>query len=1066
LYIYKAILLKNNKLLSYILICYVLHWFLKTRVMKKVVLLLGLAICSFLAIGQKATISWNGSVSSDWNIAANWNGGVVPGPGDDAFITLPSPNQPVINGTVPAINSLTIDASRSLTINGNITVTGYISHGGIITINGSGVLTISGSLTVNTGGSITSNGVLKFGGSTSASFSGTANITGSGSVEVASARTLNIDGDLSVNTSFNHSGIINVCASRTLTVSGCFTAGVGSTINISSTGSGGLFLVHGSLVHNSSNTITVNSGGSLRFGSTGGSFSGNATVSGSGSVEVMGGRTLDVDGNLVINTSFSHSGIINIYANRTVTVNGSFTSNSGSSINISTSGSGGVFLVNGSFTYNSSNLINVNTGGFLRFGGTSGSFSGSAAVSGSGTVEVLSGRTLEIDGTLTINTGFSHSGIINVNASRTLIVSGSFSHYGSINVNASASAGGTLTVNGTFHAYGGSVLHIYRSTTVSATFNANAEVTTDASSVITVDGRFNASFSGIFHHAGSLDINVDSFFDVFVDVDLENYGEINVNATGSASGTASISGSFTAKNGSTLTIYRSSTVSATFNANGSFEAESGSTIHIYGKFNASASVTFSGNATLHAGSETSFTGSAVLISTSSSLVLEANASGSASVTCAGSVSCSGSVTVQLYLTRDRWHYFSSPVANATAFIFLNDYLKKYDEPTDSWISIVTNDPLDASRGYQVWKPSSTSNTEEFQGPLNNGSMPPLPLTRTMVPSLGQYNGWNLVGNPYPSAVDLQVTAGWSWSHVGSTAYYWDGTLGRYAAWNWSGSGSGQNGGTRYVPSSQGFFVHCNAIPPETGSYEINNLARVHSSQTFWKSSEIRQISNELRLWAGDATGDLDELVIRFVDGSSPAFDDNFDAYKLYGSQPVQVYGRTTDNVSTAIYTVPVMADNTLVPVSILPAASGSFKLSAYQLYTFTSGSGILLEDLKTGMVQDLTIDSVYSFTSDIQDDPNRFILLFSGVYYVGSNPMQENSLNKIFGSGNSIYIIARENVATSSDVFVYDLLGRQVYRNKLSAGGVAKFSIEVPQGYYFVKVISGSEISSAKVYLQ
>jgi len=90
--------------------------------------------------------SWTGATSTDWNTATNWCGGVVPGA--SAGITIPSGgNQPAISASAQC-STLTISSGASLTIaaTGSMTVSGNLTNSGTITINST--IANSGSLIV------------------------------------------------------------------------------------------------------------------------------------------------------------------------------------------------------------------------------------------------------------------------------------------------------------------------------------------------------------------------------------------------------------------------------------------------------------------------------------------------------------------------------------------------------------------------------------------------------------------------------------------------------------------------------------------------------------------------------------------------------------------------------------------------------------------------------------------------------------------------------------------------------------------------------------------------------
>jgi hypothetical protein len=88
-----------------------------------------------------AEIHWASPVNGDFSTAADWSGGVVPGPGDDAFID-PSGTYAVTISTPESVQSLTVnDAGATAVDNGALTV-------------GKTLMLTAGTLQLNPGGSI------------------------------------------------------------------------------------------------------------------------------------------------------------------------------------------------------------------------------------------------------------------------------------------------------------------------------------------------------------------------------------------------------------------------------------------------------------------------------------------------------------------------------------------------------------------------------------------------------------------------------------------------------------------------------------------------------------------------------------------------------------------------------------------------------------------------------------------------------------------------------------------------------------------------------------------------
>jgi hypothetical protein len=140
---------------------------------------------------------------------------------------------------------------------------------------------------------------------------------------------------------------------------------------------------------------------------------------------------------------------------------------------------------------------------------------------------------------------------------------------------------------------------------------------------------------------------------------------------------------------------------------------------------------------------------------SDNLTLESNALGTATLLDNGTLNISGTITAQQYLASERNWYIASPLNDVNALGVGYEYWQ-YNEPlgsspTENWTVVSAGAPLIPGRGYIV-KPSTTT-TYSFStatGSLNSGNIV-VPLTRTAGVSR---EGYNLVGNPYPSYLNL------------------------------------------------------------------------------------------------------------------------------------------------------------------------------------------------------------------------------------------------------------------------------------------------------------------------
>jgi hypothetical protein len=143
---------------------------------------------------------------------------------------------------------------------------------------------------------------------------------------------------------------------------------------------------------------------------------------------------------------------------------------------------------------------------------------------------------------------------------------------------------------------------------------------------------------------------------------------------------------------------------------------------------------------------------------------------------------------------------------------------------------------------------------------------------------------------------------------------------------------------------------------------------------------------------------------------------------------------------------------------------GNYTLSAANLNTFGDKVRISLEDLKLNITQDLRSNPVYTFTYDTTDEPNRFLLHFDDPNLGIGNQVAQDQVN-VYSYGDRVYVSTSSTGDFSGNVFVYDLLGREIYQSKLSGNPLQAFSLPSLQGYYIVKVISNQGVASRKIFL-
>jgi hypothetical protein len=241
-----------------------------TGLMLVVSLVLAVSALGVLPVPRAAaaTITWNGSSSTDWNTAANWSGG-VPTATDDVIIGNWTPGGPLRQPTLGASTTI-----KSLTIRGR-SGTGS-TRGGCLTISSGYTLTISGGLAIN--GSTGTGSYITCGGSTAAGINAS---SGSGSLSVGGNVTFtNATAGSEVPILVMGSGRLQVAGNWTKGTSATFPAGT-SAVTFNGTGTQNLTADSATRL----NDLTVNSGITLtemvdaNNVTVGGTLTNNGTIS-------------------------------------------------------------------------------------------------------------------------------------------------------------------------------------------------------------------------------------------------------------------------------------------------------------------------------------------------------------------------------------------------------------------------------------------------------------------------------------------------------------------------------------------------------------------------------------------------------------------------------------------------------------------------------------------------------------------------------------------------------------------------------------------------------------------
>lgn len=410
----------------------------------------------------------------------------------------------------------------------------------------------------------------------------------------------------------------------------------------------------------------------------------------------------------------------------------------------------------------------------------------------------------------------------------------------------------------------------------------------------------------------------------------------------------------------------------------------------------------------------------------------------------------GTATVQRFLGADRYWYVSQPVTAATANVFLHTWMFTYIESLSTWDDFIEEQttPLNLMKGYAVWTSSLNpwyiggtpmgDTTTSYNGTLNTGPIS-TPLTQGG-------DGWNFVGNPYPSAADWNATGWTKTSLVTNTWYAWTGTT--YATYNGT---TGTNGGQQYIPAAQGFFVEASGA----GTLGVTNAVRAHSTQVFYKVDE--NMANRLSMTVSNGEVN-DETVIYFNENGTTGLDYDYDAHKMMAEAAPQAYTMLSDE-KMAINTFNNLTQTTSVILGVNAPEAGEYTITASNIESFDASTPLFLEDIETGQLINLREVSSYTFTAG-EGTAERFVVHFTDVQGIGDPSNGE--VSGIYAADHNIYVNFN---AVKGQITIYNILGKEISRSAAKNG---LNIISVPQGnaVYIVKVISDNTTVTKKVFVK
>ncbi|WP_073415475.1 T9SS sorting signal type C domain-containing protein [Flavobacterium defluvii] len=412
-------------------------------------------------------------------------------------------------------------------------------------------------------------------------------------------------------------------------------------------------------------------------------------------------------------------------------------------------------------------------------------------------------------------------------------------------------------------------------------------------------------------------------------------------------------------------------------------------------------------------------------------------------------------------------YWSTPVTSTPAFTLydlspttLADKYYSYDSNTGWVINYNGTLPMAPGKGYIVRAPQGFNiNTTAvysatFTGVPNNGDISFTPVATK----------WNLIGNPYPSAIDADILinntgvgALYFWTHnsppngsvVGDARYNY--TAADYAVYTLTGSTGTASGAAVMlgkIAAGQGFFFKASTA---SNIVFTNSMRVAGNNSQFFKTAQAKDIEKN-RLWLNfaNAEGAFKQALIGYIEGATNSFDQNYDAATLNGNTYVDFYSISEAKKLTVQGRAVPFDDAEIIPLGYRTAVAGEFIISIDHTDGLFDNQKVYLEDKVTNTIYDLKAGD-YKFTTEIGTFTDRFQLKYTNKT-LGTGDFENVKDGLLVSQKNKVINVlsSKENI---KEVSVFDINGRLLYnKKKVEALELTISSLQAAEQVLLVKV--------------
>ncbi len=419
-----------------------------------------------------------------------------------------------------------------------------------------------------------------------------------------------------------------------------------------------------------------------------------------------------------------------------------------------------------------------------------------------------------------------------------------------------------------------------------------------------------------------------------------------------------------------------------------------------------------------------------------------------------------------------------------------------DDNSDDWAIMPATSFMLPGHGYSatlapedlIELPPGSEITRRFKGSVLNSGIVNVTANRNNDDPTNMDNNWNLIGNPFASAIDATLFfekniydvsynpngvlegAIYFWSHVTPPSATTNGNepinfdVNDYAILNLTGNTAGERyAPSNNIPSGQGFFVsYSNDYPSNSGYVVFTNEMRVTGNNDKFFKEEKKH--NKLWLNLTSDNGVYSQVLIGYIPGAKKENDGSlYDAERIFSGDSAMLYSIIENDESE--YAIQGRAPKDLnknekIGLGITTAIDvpAIYTLSIDHLEgQFLNSKKIYLKDHLTGITHDLK-ESNYTFISEVGIFKERFEIVFRKRTSI-ENSDKSLSIIELWNHKIKFFIKGNHKI---KQLMISDTHGREVFEaNQINKKSCIVDLSSLNKAVYIakVKLSDGSDIN-------